>query len=464
MSDIPSVLLDFAARLDLGGRLAPFALQRWHCRRDCPTLHLDDVSGIPFLVDVSGVEEYQHRARLRCGDGDLFVTVTAPAPGYEGYCRERLGLGAPTHLWSAPVADPLAVAFSARHGDIFARLVETARDAGGLEIHPYMGIEDVWDLAAGIAAAAGAPVTVLAPPPPVTWIANDKALFSELVDLTLGAGWMPEAVTCRAPDDMARHLMALSRRYAAVGLKRTRCASAMGNKVFASPDVMAASEATLVTDVLGFLRRTEWPEGEEVVVTAWEDAASSPSTQLWIDPSVPPRLEGIYEQVLEGPEQVFVGSRPSTLPERVNRVVADAALRVAAALQQLGYVGRCSFDHLVLGDIEGDFTVRFTECNGRWGGTSAPMHLVDRVVSRSRPPYRAQDIVHPHLIGVSFGALATALGDQLFDHRTRRGRYILYNVGPLKRCGKLAVIALAGTQAEADDALESDLPARLGAG
>ena len=44
--------------------------------------------------------------------------------------------------------------------------------------------------------------------------------------------------------------------------------------------------------------------------------------------------------MLEGPEQVFVGSRPSTLPARVNRVLADAAVRMATALQHLGYVGR----------------------------------------------------------------------------------------------------------------------------
>ena len=122
------------------------------------------------------------------------------------------------------------MAAGARHGDILARLVDTAGGGYGLEIHPYMGIEDVWDLAAGIAAAADAPVTVLAPPPPVTWIANDKALFADLIELTLGPGWMPDAVTCRAPAEMARHLLALSRRYGAVGLKRTRCASAWGTR------------------------------------------------------------------------------------------------------------------------------------------------------------------------------------------------------------------------------------------
>ena len=60
------------------------------------------------------------------------------------------------------------------------------------------------------------------------------------------------------------------------------------------------------------------------------------------------------------------------------------------------------------------------------------------------------------------GTLAAALGDRLLDHRTRHGRYLRYNVGPLQRFGQLAVIALGSTQAEADEALQYDLPVCLG--
>ena len=123
---------------------------------------------------------------------------------------------------------------------------------------------------------------------------------------------------------------------------------------------------------------------------------------------------------------------------------------------------RFSWVYPVSRSTETDFTVHFTECNGRWGGTSTPMHLVDRVVLGPRPPYRAQEVVSPKLVGESFEDLAAALGDRLFDHRTRHGRYLLYNVGPLQRFGKLAVIALGSTQAEADEALQYDLPVRLG--
>ena len=48
-----------------------------------PVLHLEDVSAIPFLVDIAGVKEYQHRARLRAKSGDLYATMTPGDPRYE---------------------------------------------------------------------------------------------------------------------------------------------------------------------------------------------------------------------------------------------------------------------------------------------------------------------------------------------------------------------------------------------
>ena len=116
----------------------------------------------------------------------------------------------------------------------------------------------------------------------------------------------------------------------------------------------------------------------------------------------------------------------------------------------------------MLGDPHAEFTVRFTECNGRWGGTSTPMHLVDRVVSGPRPRYRAQDFVHERLLSSSFGELLERVGGDAFDARTQTGRYIFYNVGPLSGCGKLDVIALGATQVEAEQAMLSDLPRLLG--
>ena len=120
-------------------------------------------------------------------------------------------------------------------------------------------------------------------------------------------------------------------------------------------------------------------------------------------------------------------------------------------------MGRCSFDFIVTGDGR----AKFTECNGRWGGTSIPMSLVDRLVPGERPPYRAQDYVSERLVGMTFEKVLNRLSSELYRPTSGEGRYILYNVGPLSRSGKLDVIALGKTQPEAEAALENDLPKRL---
>ena len=65
-------------------------------------------------------------------------------------------------------------------------------------------------------------------------------------------------------------------------------------------------------------------------------------------------------QILEGPEQVFVGSRPAG-PDVAAKIV-PATLSVAEALQELGYRGRCSFDFILRADgaARASFGVRRT--------------------------------------------------------------------------------------------------------
>ena len=465
----PDAVRPIADRQDLAERVRPYAAWRW--RPDdpaAPTLHLEDVSAIPFLADIAGVEEYQHRARVRAHAGDLYATVTASDPAYDAYCADRLRLGRVTRLTARPrdAASRLAVTEGCLAGDAFDRLSQVAQRTGRLLIHPYMSIEPVWRLARRLAERAGAVVGVVGPPPPVTWIANDKALFDDVVTTVLGPEWTADTRRASTVPAIAANLRALAATWPSVGLKRTRCASAMGNQVYDGTALRSGPPAEIDRLVREFLTRTEWPPGETVLAVAWEQATASPSTQWWIPPAGggPPRLDGIYEQILAGARKVFVGSRPSTLPAEVNRGLEQAARRVAEALQALGYVGRCSFDHLVLGDLDGDFAIRFTECNGRWGGTSTPMHLVDRLITRvrgARPPYRAQDVTIPGLVGARFEHLLELVGDDAFDPARGAGRFLFYNVGPLPAFGKFDVIALGETQEEAERALVDRLPALL---
>lgn len=454
-----------AERLEMAERLEPYTAQMWDgSATPYPVLHFDDFSEIPFLVDITGVEEYQHRARLRAAPGDLFAAVTPLTPGYEDYCRQRLCLGEVEFLLAEPVDGLMAVAQACGAGAVWQRLVERTREAGGLVIHPFMGTEAVWKLGRQLAAETGVEISVVAPPPPATWIANDKALFGEVVELVLGNGWLVE--THRAADivSLAGYLLHLAERHRRVALKRLRCASAMGNAVFEAPELQKAGAAGVETLVRDFLERTEWDGDEEVLAVAWEETDISPSTQMWIPPAGAglPRLDGIYEQILKGDHKVFIGSRPSGLPAAVNEQMATASHEVAAGLQALGYLGRCSFDFVVVGDPETDFQIRFTECNGRWGGTSSPMALLDRLVGPQRPAYRSQYVVHPRLVGASFVDLLDRVGEEVFDAGTGRGRFVFYNTGPLADFGKMDVIAIGRSREEADAAFEEDLPRLLG--
>lgn len=471
---VGAAIYPLARRLDLSGRVHPYARHAWRpVASDAPTLHLDDVSEIPFLSDIAGVPEYQHRARIRARDGHYYATVTPSDPTYENYAVEQLRMGRATRLAARPPADgsPLAVAAGCLFGETFDRLVTEARRTGRLAIHPYMSIDPVWTLARRITEASGVSVTVVGSPPPVTWIANDKARFDEVVAAVLGAGWSPETHSANTASTIAANLIRLAGVWPSVGLKRTRCASAMGNQVFDATALRRRQPVEVEAMVGEFLQRTEWTPGETVLAVAWEEAASSPSTQWWIPPVGydAPRLDGIYEQILEGDRRIFVGSRPSTLPDALNRRLAQASRRVAGALQAIGYVGRCSFDHLVVGDPQGDFEIRFTECNGRWGGTSAPMRLVDDVAPQwrdaeagTRRPYRAQDVIYTRLAGARFRDVLEAVGAEAYDPATRKGRFIFYNVGPIPEFGKFDVIALGDTVAEVDQAIEEDLPKLLG--
>ena len=450
-------------RLELRARCAPWAAHAYDpAGPRGPVLHIDDLNAIPFLQDIIGVELYQLRAVVRAGDGDLTVATCPPIEDYKAYNRDRLGLGAPESIHAPQVATAAEVALAASQGPALERLAEVARAKGGLLIHPYMGSEPVWELARAIhEASGGAPVRVLGPPPPVTWLANDKELLTEAAREAAGADTVVPTTVGHGPREIARQLRALAEAgHRRVALKKTRCASAMGNRRFLSSELLTWDEDVLLAEVERFLLDKEWSRGEPILSLVWEDVTSSPSTQLWIPhPSEGrPRVDGVYEQLLEGPEQVFLGSIPSRLGPEVEARLAEVSLKVAEVYQAFGYVGRCSFDFIVR---EGG-GVRFVECNGRWGGTSTPMHLIDRLFPEGRPWYRARDFISEELKGVSFSELAARLGDALYDPRSGEGRFVLYNMGMLSTYGKLDVISLGRDVDDATEALEVELPRLLG--
>jgi hypothetical protein len=444
--------------------LSPYSHLQYTGESDqAPQLHLEDVSGIPFVSGIPGIEEYQHRARVRASDGDLFAAVTKPSDGYEPYCQAKLGLGTPDYFQPKPVQGLMQIAQACTHGENFDAIAQWASTHGGaLVVHPYMAIEPVWELA-GKLDERGIDASVLGPPPPSLWIANDKGALAKIVDQVADGAWNVETHHERTPQAMVERLIEMAERHHMVGLKRTRCASAMGNIVYESAMIRRVGPTELDRNVRQFLSTTEWEEDEIVLAVEWAESDESPSTQMWIPPADvgEVRLDGVYQQILSGPERVFVGSRPSTLPDPVNRALVEASFVMATVFQHLGYVGRCSFDFIIGGDPEGEFNIRMTECNGRWGGTSTPMHLVDRLVKGPRPHYIAQDFVHPELVGASLPHVLEAVGDELYDPESGEGRFVFYNPGPLEKKGKIDVISFGERPADAEEGVQEVLPSLL---
>lgn len=431
-----------------------------------PVLSLDDYSHIPYVETVVGVPWYQYRARLRCGDGDLYAVARPDIEGYEAYNRECLGLGSTRLIRLEPGPSDLRLAQRLRHSsEAFASLCREARAAGGLLLHPYMGIEPVWELAEAVGREARAPVNVLAPLPHVTRLANDKVCFSEIVEGLFGADALSWRVASADPAVLTERLREAARRSEAVALKMPSCASGMGNRVFRGDAVRGMSPRDVRLLVDRFLEEKEWDGRERVLAVVWHrDVLESPSAQCWIPPlgEGEPEVEEVFQQLLIGDEGVFEGAMLSALPRRIRHDLMVKSHLICRLLQRLGYVGRCSFDALAVGGTLSEASIKFVECNGRWGGTSTPMHLMKRVFGDfRRVPYMAQDYVDPRLRGLEFRHLLEVFDGHLYDRGSGKGRVLLYNVGGVGEHGKFDLVVTGRTFADVCRFIDDRIPALI---
>ncbi len=434
---------------------------------DVPSLLLEDFSDIPFLVGVPGIEWYQLRSRTRAKDGDVFVSTQRPVDGYEEYNRTALNLGEPRFLHAnVPGADPLCVGGTClEDAKVMKELCRLADAGGGLLVHPYMGCRSVWELSRARQEKTKSEVIVLSPVPPAVFAANHKGLLMQAVTAMMGEEAVCRTVSSNDLGALARSARGFFDRFPLVGLKIANYASGMGNKVYDHAELCAGSVEDIEARLAAFAGDHAWDGKVDILLTEWrQDVLQSPSTQLWIPPlGEAPRVDGVFEQILDGNKCVFQGSMPSTLPAALQEEMSRMSRDAARVLQALGYVGRCSFDFILCGEDEAGARPLFVECNGRWGGTSIPMSLCERISGEGRTPfYRARDYIDPSLKGIVFNDFLKRLGDSVYDVRTGKGHFILYNVGCLRDFGKFDVIALGKDREEASQRLEEELPRRLG--
>ncbi len=429
-----------------------------------PVLCIDDMSAIripPRLEEVSFVMD---RARLRAGSGDTVAVLGDPGEGYEEYCRTYLGLESCSWLRPRRPEDGRNLARACwQDSEAFAWLAQAVETGQLTAIHPYMGSPDVWELSVRLSRAAGRFVPVLAPPPALSLWANNKVDFASTVSRLFGEEWILPASPASSLAGIASAARFWAPRSRRLGIKLPDSAGGRGNLVLPVDRLEWRSDDALRKELRSLLHDIGWRAGVAALVGPWlKDVACTPSAQLWIPGEGPPVVEGIYVQMLKGEFGEFVGSRPADFSPALSNEIAQRSWLLGRLYQRLGYVGRCSFDLIIQGRDAESGRIFFVECNGRWGGTSIPMTLLNRLWGDClRRPHLLRTVDLEGLDRLRLHDLLDRFKPELFDVRTGRGRVILFNPSRIKERSGIEVIASGRDLREAQDFLESEFPESL---
>ncbi len=423
-------------------------------------LLVDDFTSITHLQHILGLQYYTSRAFVRASQGDIVLGTFAPIEGYIEYMDEKLGLGVADYIPITPSPDlqPYAVCDAyLQQQDAFQALCQTlgARQEE-LWFHPYMGNQSAWQLADRLQKNLSRNVCVAAPLPELCDRTNNKVWFTYAVQRVLGTEAALPGIGCDSAAKAAQAMKNVAQNWSHVTLKLADSASGMGTGIFSQDELLSSSLPDLEEQVAQWLVAKDWNPNHSlpVLVEPWlREVLGSPSIQLWLPPLGlgSPVVEGIYDQLFyPNNPHIFLGSIPSQLPQRWIQTLSETGATLGRLFQHLGYMGRCSFDTLLSGPDLEHATLHYVECNGRWGGTSTPMTLMNRIFGDYRTrPYIAKDFDDERLKGTSFAQFVETFQDILWDHKTKQGWAIVYNVGCLLPSGKFDIITLGDTFEEA---------------
>lgn len=431
-----------------------------------PTLHLDDFGELAMVGRYHDVSFLQQRARLRAGDGDLVASAVAPDPDYETYCRESLGLGEVRWLVPRSPRDPLRLATACwTDREVRRDLVQAARSAGAMEVHPHLGNFSTWATSLLLHQRSRRPVQVVAAPPGLARFVNHKLHFADAVRRLFEEELLPRTYPAPNLAILTRRVQDLARDARLLAIKVPDAVGGAGNLVLRARRFAGRRTGEIRAELKELVSDFGWHGEYSLVVSKWEtEVLVAPSAQLWVPPESQgePVVEGIYRQRIVGDQGFFGGGRPAFLPSDLEQEIVDRSWQLALLFQRLGYVGRCSFDLLLTGSDLPSARIEFVECNGRWGGTSLPMTLMNRLFGDwAQQPHAFREYRFPGLERLGFGELCRRMEPELWDRRKRSGSFILFNPGRLPVVSGIDAIALGQTWEEAEAGAADILPQRL---
>lgn len=419
---------------------------------DGPAMFVEDHAALRGSETIT--QRYDYRMMLLAAEADVVLVHAERDAAFEEFCASRLGLGRCMPVTVASEHADGLIRACLHDEEALGRIVDVARRAGGATLVPYAGTGGAWTLAGRIAERAGTHVHVLGPPPLLSQRVNDKIWLAARLRELLGRRSIPPTWTASGASALAARLRSIARDHERVVIKLPDSAGSYGNFVLESASLRDHSLPEIREWLIGWLGPHLAPT-RQLLVGAWEHPVlESPSVQLWIPPPAegPPIVEGIFRQLLAGPRQAFRGAIPSAVPEPLHSRLAREAVLVGIMLAQLGYVGRCSFDALLVGtDIE-RAQLHWVECNGRWGGVSLPMTVANRLTGGAPHSIAIQRVEAPDEHDTE--ALLERLSDQLFRQGARRGVVPLIPAAPSGGSTRADLLAIGTSVADAQTLLE----------
>jgi hypothetical protein len=109
---------------------------------------------------------------------------------------------------------------------------------------------------------------------------------------------------------------------------------------------------------------------------------------------------------------------------------------------------------ILVGDSINDCRFEFIECNARWGGTSGPMTLLNRLPLTPEQTYAIQLIKVPEIWQLEFAELERKIKDQLYNPLTGQGDLVLFNPARIEEQSAVDIIAIAESKEKAEQRLK----------
>lgn len=425
---------------------------------DGPRFVVEDHREIPLCAGMD--PPLEQRMMLLARDGDLVGVSDREGTAFEEYCRRDLRIGAvEVRRLRGTFGTPLPVR-AATDPVVMDELVSTARRAGRLDLVPFISTPSVWALARQIA-LAGPTVRVAGPPPALAGRVNDKLWFAAHARRIVGEGAVPTTWPATDADELIGRLRDAARSHERLVVKVPASAGGRGI-VRLDGERVRSAPAHVVADEIGRrLAADGWAGEFPLLVEIWEEhVVASPSVQTWIPPlgDGDPIVYGLFEQQLEHGFR-FAGTITSALPAARHEELATDAMRLAVCYQQLGYVGPCSFDGLLVGRGADEAAVRWIECNGRWTSTSLAHHVAHRL---SGGTARAIAVVQQRRLSTAadLGEVIARLGADAF-HRRDDGQGVVVMAARQADRGVFPCLLVVGRTRDDVGALARDLVARF---